>query len=195
MSAAKPPQSQPSSAAPVRTHRRKMPARPRNCTVSNAPGFAQTASHVAAQAAAIAHPTFTAGPSRVRAAPTRSSNGAPACQSHSSAASTRCQWLRSPSRNRNRIAVPAPRVPSAGASRQVSRYVRPPDVAEFQRLDHRLRRRRGVPQIDQPGSFGTVSAIPGFCANASYQAASFGCPAAMAARQSGNPDSPARSRS
>ena len=46
---------------------------------------------------------------------------------------------------------------------------------QLKRGDHRLRRRGSVAQIDQPGSFGTVLAIPGFCANASYHAASFGC--------------------
>jgi len=50
-----------------------------------------------------------------------STSGAPACQIQSSSASTRCQWLTSSSASRNRIDVIAPRPPSAGTSRHVSR--------------------------------------------------------------------------
>jgi len=50
-------------------------------------------------------------------------------QRHSSSASTRCQWLTSPAASRNRIAVPAPRDPSSGWSRQVSRKCPPSGCA------------------------------------------------------------------
>ena len=47
---------------------------------------------------------------------------------------------------------------------------------QVQRANHRLDGSGSIAQVDQAGSFGTVRAMPGFCANASNQAVSFGCP-------------------